>query len=42
MPAVTFQIANWASAFLWAFVLLMFGDALGHAWTLISRYLWLG
>jgi membrane protein DedA with SNARE-associated domain len=42
MPAVTFQIANWASAFLWAFVLLMFGDALGHAWTLISRYFWLG
>lgn len=29
-----FQIANWSSAFLWAFVLLVFGDAIGQgiAW----------
>lgn len=26
----TFQIANWSSAFLWAFVLLVFGDAIGR------------
>ena len=38
MPALTFQIANWSSAFLWAFVLLAFGDGLAHTWTLISRY----
>jgi len=42
MPAVTFQIANWASAFLWASVLLMFGDGLAHSWKLISQYLGLG
>lgn len=30
-----FQIANWLSAFLWAFVLLVFGDAIGQGinWT---------
>lgn len=37
MPALTFQIANWASAFLWAFVLLMFGDTLGQGWRLVSE-----
>jgi membrane protein DedA with SNARE-associated domain len=42
MPAMTFQIANWTSAFLWAFVLLAFGDGLAHTWTLINRYLGLG
>jgi membrane protein DedA with SNARE-associated domain len=42
MPALTFQIANWSSAFLWAFVLLMFGDGLAHSWMLISRYLGFG
>lgn len=42
MPAMTFQIANWTSAFLWAFVLLAFGDGLAHSWKLISRYLGLG
>jgi membrane protein DedA with SNARE-associated domain len=42
MPAMTFQIANWTSAFLWAFVLLAFGDGLAHTWTLISRQLGLG
>jgi membrane protein DedA with SNARE-associated domain len=29
MPALLFQIANWSSALVWAFVLLKFGDALG-------------
>ncbi|MFM9845668.1 MAG: DedA family protein [Hyphomicrobiaceae bacterium] len=42
MPAMTFQIANWTSAFLWAFVLLAFGDGLAHTWTLISRQFGLG
>jgi len=42
MPMLTFQIANWGSAFLWAFVLLMFGDALGHAWTYLSKFFGLG
>jgi membrane protein DedA with SNARE-associated domain len=42
MPKLTFQIANWTSAFLWAFVLLAFGDGLAHTWTLISRKLGLG
>ncbi len=35
-----FQIANWSSAFLWAFVLLMFGDAIGSVmsalWALVT------
>ncbi len=35
-----FQIANWASAFLWAFVLLKFGDAIGQAMGYIRN--WLG
>jgi membrane protein DedA with SNARE-associated domain len=30
MNRMTFQIANWSSAFLWAFVLLVFGDAVGR------------
>ncbi len=29
MDRVKFQIANWSSAFLWAFVLLVFGDIIG-------------
>ncbi|MEL6374232.1 MAG: DedA family protein [Pseudomonadota bacterium] len=35
MPRLTFQIANWASAFLWAAVLLLFGDVITRAigWT---------
>lgn len=34
MDRLKFQIANWSSAFLWAFVLLVFGDAIGQviAW----------
>ncbi len=31
MPRPLFQVANWGSAFLWAFVLLMFGDVMGQA-----------
>jgi membrane protein DedA with SNARE-associated domain len=30
MPRPKFQLANWTSAFLWAFVLLMFGDVIGE------------
>ena len=30
MPRAKFQLANWSSAFLWAFVLLMFGDVIGQ------------
>lgn len=33
MDRTKFQIANWTSAFLWAFVLLMFGDAIGKVIT---------
>ena len=29
MDRTKFQIANWSSAFLWALVLLLFGDAIG-------------
>ena len=31
MNRTTFQIANWSSAFLWALVLLVFGDGIGKA-----------
>ncbi len=31
MDKVKFQIANWLSAFLWAFVLLVFGDFIGKS-----------
>ncbi len=31
-----FQLANWSSAFLWAFVLLAFGDVIGAA----IKYFW--
>lgn len=34
----TFQIANWSSAFLWAFVLLVFGDIIGRAISLVSGW----
>lgn len=30
MDKMKFQIANWSSAFLWALVLLVFGDAIGQ------------
>lgn len=39
MDVVKFQIANWASAVLWAFALLVFGDFIGRfvgwAWSLV-------
>ncbi len=35
MNQVTFQIANWLSAFLWAFVLLVFGDLIGRGVELV-------
>ncbi|MGD9784887.1 MAG: DedA family protein [Hyphomicrobiaceae bacterium] len=38
MDRVKFQIANWSSAFLWAFVLLKFGDAIGHVLAWLRRY----
>ena len=37
MPQTTFQIANWSSAFLWAGVLLKFGDGLGLAYRWLAR-----
>lgn len=42
MPRLTFQIANWSSALLWAFVLLTFGDALGQTWKVIWQKFGLG
>ena len=35
MPSTTFQIANWASAFLWAFVLMTIGGSLGDAVSMV-------
>jgi membrane protein DedA with SNARE-associated domain len=32
MPQLTFQIANWVSAFIWALSLLLLGDVLGKVW----------
>lgn len=37
MPPVKFQIANWGSAFLWAFTLMMFGDVLGKIWQVVHH-----
>lgn len=37
MPRGIFQIANWSSAFLWAGVLLVFGDGIGRAWGYLSK-----
>lgn len=36
MPRLKFQIANFGSAFLWAFVLLVFGDAMGKLFGWLS------
>lgn len=36
MDKLKFQVANWSSAVLWAFVLLVFGDFMGK----IIRYIW--
>ena len=38
MPKVSFQIANWGSAFLCAFVLMQFGDVLGKIWQAIHQH----
>jgi membrane protein DedA with SNARE-associated domain len=38
MNWVKFQIANWGSAFLWAYVLLGFGDVIGQAIQMVSRF----
>lgn len=38
MSPVKFQIANWSSAFLWAFVLLVFGGGLGELFTSASKW----
>jgi membrane protein DedA with SNARE-associated domain len=32
MPQGVFQFANWTSAFLWAAVLMTFGDVMGKVW----------
>jgi membrane protein DedA with SNARE-associated domain len=42
MPALLFQIANWSSALVWAFVLLKFGDALGKTYQYIVHSLGIG
>ena len=39
MNRVTFQVANWTSAFLWAFVLLAVGDIIGRAMQWIANSL---
>jgi membrane protein DedA with SNARE-associated domain len=39
MQPAMFQIANWSSAFLWAAVLLVFGDGIGRSWGYLSRML---
>lgn len=36
MPSTPFQLANWSSAFLWAFVLLTLGDVLGKIWLFLK------
>lgn len=41
MPRLKFQIANWSSAFLWAFVLLMFGDFAGQSFNWFRAW-WAG
>lgn len=42
MARTKFQIANWSSAFLWAFVLLVLGDGIGVFWKLIRAKLGYG
>lgn len=39
MPQTTFQIANWGSAFLWAFSLMVIGGSLGQSFTYIRTKL---
>lgn len=38
MPRTKFQIANWSSAFLWAAVLMLFGDGIGK--TMAAMWNW--
>lgn len=42
MPNGLFQLANWSSAFLWAGVLLVFGDAISRTWSILSKSLGVG
>lgn len=42
MAQTTFQIANWSSAFLWAWVLLTLGDVLGKTWNALRGYFGFG
>ena len=42
MPNYLFQLANWPSAFLWAAVLLVFGDNVGQAVGWIGRKFGIG
>lgn len=42
MSRTVFQVANWSSAFLWAFVLMVFGDALGKIWNYVRLMFGLG
>jgi membrane protein DedA with SNARE-associated domain len=37
MPQAKFQLANWSSAFLWAWVLLMAGDNVGQSMTWMMK-----
>jgi membrane protein DedA with SNARE-associated domain len=37
MPQGVFQLANWTSAFLWAAVLMTFGDVMGRIWQYFAR-----
>lgn len=37
MPRTLFQIANWSSAFLWAGVLLVFGDGINRAMVGVTK-----
>jgi membrane protein DedA with SNARE-associated domain len=39
MDRVKFQVANWSSALLWAFVLLAFGDAVSRAISWVAAWL---
>ena len=39
MPATTFQIANWSSAFLWAGVLMTAGEGMGKVFTVLRTKL---
>ncbi len=36
MAKTPFQVANWSSAFLWAFVLLTLGDVIGRVWNVLK------